>query len=118
MVHLKASADGGDSAFNHPELRAFFEFAGDTGEVTIDNVTLKAGHTGTEALGSYTAPNLINDGTFDGTDTWTGSNNGYNPANGQNAVNTPTANTAEPWSVNMQQVVDMDSWCRLLRANF
>ncbi|MCH1487203.1 MAG: hypothetical protein L7V29_06665, partial [Alphaproteobacteria bacterium] len=50
------SADGGDSAFTHSELRAFFEFAGDTGEVNIDNVALRAGHNGTEALGSYTAP--------------------------------------------------------------
>ncbi len=54
-------------------------------------------------------PNLITDGTFDTTDAWTGAASGYSPTNGANTVTIETANTAEPWSVNMQQVVDMEA---------
>ena len=76
-----------------------------TGAVNIDNVSLKAGHNDTELLGSYTSPNLVTDGTFDGTGTWTGS--GYNVANGQNEANPTSAGNA--YDVNLSGTVTLEA---------
>ena len=81
--------------------RVFFNFGHDTGLFEIDNVSLVAGHVGTEALN----PLLVTNGGFDGTTSWAGAVNVT--ADGVNQVNNPTT-TANSYDVNLETEVDLE----------
>ena len=106
ILHLKASADGTGADFGGDTSRVLFDMGAATGAVNIDNVSLKKGHNDTESLGSYTDPNpnLVTDGTFDDTGTWTG--NAYNVANGRNEANVQSAGNA--YDVNLSGTVTLE----------
>ena len=84
--------------------RVFFNFGHDTGLFEIDNVSLVAGHVGTEAL-NLPPTELVANGGFDGTTSWAGAVNVT--ADGVNQVNNPTT-TANSYDVNLETEVDLE----------
>ena len=52
VMHLTAKADGAGEDFGGDTTRVIFDMGADTGAVSIDNVSLTAGHTGTVNLGA------------------------------------------------------------------
>ena len=52
VMHLTAKADGTGEDFGGDRTRVIFDMGADTGAVSIDNVSLIAGHTGTVNLGT------------------------------------------------------------------
>ena len=95
------------------EHRVFLDFGHDTGLFEIDNVSLVAGHVGTEALnlpaddnsgGGDTPTDLVANGAFDDATGWTGA--GVNAVDGVNRVNNDTV-AANSYDVNMQTTVDL-----------
>ena len=96
------------------EHRVFLDFGHDTGLFEIDNVSLVAGHVGTEALnlpaddnsgGGDTPTDLVANGAFDDATGWTGA--GVNAVDGVNRVNNDTV-AANSYDVNMQTTVDLE----------
>ena len=84
--------------------RAYFDFGDAVGDVALDNVRLFAGHIGTASVGIESlGTDLISDGTFDGTDTWTG--NAYNPVGGVNVASVATAGNA--YDLNLSGTVNL-----------
>ena len=92
----------------------FLDFGHDTGLFEIDNVSLVAGHVGTEALnlpaddnsgGGDTPTDLVANGAFDDAAGWTGA--GVNAVDGVNRVNNDTV-AANSYDVNMQTTVDLE----------
>ena len=63
VMHLTAKVDGDGTGFGGDRTRVIFDMGADTGAVSIDNVVLTAGHTGTVNLGTDTGP-VNSDVTF------------------------------------------------------
>jgi len=93
-----------DFAMIEAGSRAYFDFGDAVGDVALDNVRLFEGHIGTASVGIESlGTDLVSDGTFDGTDTWTG--NAYNPVDGVNVANVKTAGNA--YDVNLSGTVNL-----------